>query len=100
MSFDALKAAQAYGNAMKSATQSKSGEETGLNFGALVQSSMGQTQNSLRQAEKMTQAGAMGQAELVDVVTAVSAAEIQLETVTAIRDQVVSAYQEILRMPI
>ena len=41
-----------------------------------------------------------GKAQLVDVVTAVSAAESSLETVMAIRDQVISAYQEIMRMPI
>ena len=48
----------------------------------------------------MTAAGAAGEAELIDVVTAVSAAEISLETVVAVRDEVVKAYQEILRMPI
>ena len=32
--------------------------------------------------------------------TAIAAAETQLQTVIAVRDQVISAYQEILRMPI
>jgi flagellar hook-basal body complex protein FliE len=41
-----------------------------------------------------------GKTELVDVVTAISAAEASLETVMAVRDQVISAYQEIMRMPI
>ena len=41
-----------------------------------------------------------GQAEMVDVVTAVSNAEMVLETVTTVRDRVISAYQEIMRMPI
>jgi flagellar hook-basal body complex protein FliE len=41
-----------------------------------------------------------GKAELVDVVTSISAAEASLETVMAVRDQVISAYQEIMRMPI
>ena len=36
----------------------------------------------------------------LEVPTAVSAAEITLETVVAVRDEVVKAYQEILRMPI
>ena len=48
----------------------------------------------------MTQASLTGQADLIDVATAVSAAEITLETVVAVRDEVVKAYQEILRMPI
>jgi flagellar hook-basal body complex protein FliE len=33
-------------------------------------------------------------------VTAIAAAETQMQTVIAVRDQVISAYQEILRMPI
>ncbi len=41
-----------------------------------------------------------GQGDIVDVVTAIAAAETQLQTVIAVRDQVISAYQEILRMPI
>jgi len=54
-------------------------------------------------AEAIEQLGALlcaVQAELVDVVTAVSAAQTSLETVMAVRDQVISAYQEIMRMPI
>jgi flagellar hook-basal body complex protein FliE len=43
---------------------------------------------------------AAGQANIVDVVTAIAAAETQLQTVIAVRDQVIQAYQEILRMPI
>jgi flagellar hook-basal body complex protein FliE len=34
------------------------------------------------------------------VVSAVSAAEVTLQAVTAVRDKAVGAYQEILRMPI
>jgi flagellar hook-basal body complex protein FliE len=34
------------------------------------------------------------------VVTAVTNAELTLETVVAVRDRVVQAYQDILRMPI
>jgi flagellar hook-basal body complex protein FliE len=41
-----------------------------------------------------------GQGSLIDVVTAVSSAEASLEQVMAVRDQVISAYQEIMRMPI
>ncbi|HTN41339.1 MAG TPA: flagellar hook-basal body complex protein FliE, partial [Asticcacaulis sp.] len=33
-------------------------------------------------------------------VTAVSSAETSLQAVIAIRDQVISAYQEVMRMPI
>ena len=41
-----------------------------------------------------------GKAGLADVITAVSSAENALNTVVAVRDKVISAYQEIIRMPI
>ncbi len=37
---------------------------------------------------------------VVDVVTAISQTEIAMETMVAIRDRVISAYEEIMRMPI
>lgn len=72
----------------------------GVDFGAMVMDAVGQTEASISNAENLTAQAATGQAELVDVVTAVAAAEVQLETVVAVRDQVIKAYQEILRMPI
>jgi flagellar hook-basal body complex protein FliE len=39
-------------------------------------------------------------ADLQQVVNAVTAAELTVQTVTAVRDRVISAYQEVLRMPI
>ena len=41
-----------------------------------------------------------GKGELADLVTAVSNAEVTLQSVVAVRDRVVSAYQDILKMPI
>ena len=56
------------------------------------------------EASKLGEASAMGaltkETSLVDVVTAVTNAEVALETAIAVRDRVISAYQEILRMPI
>jgi flagellar hook-basal body complex protein FliE len=44
--------------------------------------------------------GMAKEAELTDVVTAVSNAELTLQTVVTIRDRVIQAYQDIIRMPI
>ena len=41
-----------------------------------------------------------GRASLQDVVEAVTEAELSLQKMTAVRDRVISAYQEIMRMPI
>lgn len=69
-------------------------------FGAMVVNAVRETETGLAAAEAMTQQAAMGRADLVDVATAIAAAEVSLETVVTLRDQVVQAYQEILRMPI
>jgi len=53
-----------------------------------------------RAAELKASGAIQGKGDLVDVVTAVQAAEVSLETVVAIRDKVIAAYQEIMRMPI
>ena len=41
-----------------------------------------------------------GQGQHVDVVQSVNAAELTLDTVVAVRDKVVAAYQSIMNMPI
>ena len=41
-----------------------------------------------------------GGGNLTDVVTALSRAELTLQTATTIRDRVVQAYQDIIKMPI
>jgi flagellar hook-basal body complex protein FliE len=41
-----------------------------------------------------------GKANVVDMVTALSETEIAIESMVTIRDRVISAYEEIMRMPI
>ena len=55
---------------------------------------------SMKQGETMAARQVAGQANIVDVVSAVNQAEITLDTVVAVRDKVVQAYQSIMNMPI
>jgi flagellar hook-basal body complex protein FliE len=41
-----------------------------------------------------------GKANIVDMVTALSETEIAIESMVTVRDRVISAYEEIMRMPI
>lgn len=50
--------------------------------------------------ETQTQAMALGEADAHSVVQAMAEAEVALETAVTIRNRVVEAYQELLRMPI
>jgi flagellar hook-basal body complex protein FliE len=55
---------------------------------------------ALREGERQSLAAAAGKADLNDVVMAVGKAELTLQTVVSLRDRVIQAYQEVLRMPI
>jgi flagellar hook-basal body complex protein FliE len=55
---------------------------------------------TMKQGETMAARQVAGQANIVDVVGAVNQAEITLDTVVAVRDKVVQAYQTIMNMPI
>ena len=55
---------------------------------------------TMKQGETMAARQVGGQANIVDVVSAVNQAEITLDTVVAVRDKVVQAYQSIMNMPI
>lgn len=104
MTIDALKAAQAYANTARVAQNAPQTEQAAPtakpDFAALVENAVASTASSLNAAEKAGQAVAVGEASLVDVVTAVSAAEVSLEAAIAVRNRVIEAYQDILRMPI
>ncbi|TYC58633.1 flagellar hook-basal body complex protein FliE [Rhodobacterales bacterium] len=56
--------------------------------------------DKIKQGEAASIAGVDGQASVQQVVEAVMAAESSLQTAIAIRDKVVSAYQEVSRMTI
>jgi flagellar hook-basal body complex protein FliE len=43
---------------------------------------------------------ATGKANIVDVVTAVAETEVAVSALVSVRDKVVQAYEEIMRMPI
>lgn len=69
-------------------------------FAALLENSVAGAEAQLNNAEQLSAQAAVGKAELVDVVTAIAAAETSLETMLAVRDEVIRAYQDIMKMPI
>jgi len=73
--------------------------ETG-SFADLVKQVSEEAMKAGQVAEQKTEAAVQDKAELTDVVTAIANAEVTLQTVVAVRDRIISAYQEILRMPI
>lgn len=55
---------------------------------------------TMRESESTVEAGLVGNADSQSVVEALAATELAVQTAVAVRDKVVEAYQEILRMPV
>jgi len=72
----------------------------GPSFGDMVKTAVTDMQSSTKTAENLMTAQTQGKADMVDVVTAVASAQASLSTMMAVRDQVISAYQQIMSMPI
>jgi len=66
----------------------------------MVQSALRGVVQQSSAAEGLSMKAISGEANIQDVVSAVSQAELSLQTTLAVRDKVVAAYQEIMRMAI
>ena len=75
-------------------------ETGGSGFADMVRQAADDTVGALQKGEAASLQAVTGKADLSEVVTAVSNAEATLQTVAALRDRVIAAYQDILRMPI
>jgi len=104
MTIDALNAAKAYGNQLKlmqgPGNQSSSEETTSSPFMQMLKSAAEsvtnvETGNETKQLQSLT-----GNVELYNLTTSVANAELTLNTVVAIRDRVINAYNDIVKMSI
>lgn len=75
-------------------------ESAAPSFGAMVRDAIGSAIDTSRRSEQVSAQALVGRADLTDVVTAVNNAEMTLQTVVSIRDRMIEAYQEIIRMPV
>lgn len=98
MQFPSHIASQLYTNA-QAATKTGGGtapEGGETSFAALAAEFI----DSMRSNEETAKAGLVGKADAQAVVEALAATEIAVQTAVTVRDRVVEAYQEILRMPV
>jgi flagellar hook-basal body complex protein FliE len=110
MSIGTLDALSAYGRTMKTvsagfdapARPAAGAAPTGSDgqFGGLVEAMVADTASALRGAEQASIKQVAGKGDMIDVVTAIGAAENALHTVVAVRDRMVGAYNDIMRMQI
>ncbi len=91
-------AAQAYARV---AGNVASGVASGVEgFGDALGRALGRVVDAGHQADDQAMRAIRGEGNLTQVATAVSQAELALQTAVTVRDKVVQAYQEIMRMPI
>jgi flagellar hook-basal body complex protein FliE len=72
----------------------------GPSFSAMVKEAVGALSKTTHNADTQSQAAAVGKANMVDVVTAVAESEVAIDTLVSVRDKVIAAYDEIMKMPI
>jgi flagellar hook-basal body complex protein FliE len=96
---DPVAAASAYANSAKNAGKPGMGKEM-PSFSDVIKSSAQSAIKTMHAGESAQARAVTGNASLTDVVEAVTSAELTLQTVVAVRDKMLSAYQEIMRMPI
>ena len=98
-------AAQAYASLARltdAAGLAKAGGDSpgGVGFGALLKEALGAATQAGHKSDMQAQAVVAGKANMIDVVTAVAESEVAIDAVVAVRDKVISAYEDIMKMPI
>ena len=72
----------------------------GESFSEALTKTMAELKATLGTSETVARQAMLGQGDVQSVVEALTSAELAFETAVTVRDKVVEAYQEILRMPI
>ena len=96
-----ISGAAAYAAIQSSVTSPEPDTDTpGQSFGAALQGAITGLTDAGHAADAKSNEAMMGKGNLTDVVMAVSKAEMALQTSVAVRDRVISAYQDIMRMAV
>ncbi len=72
----------------------------GSGFGDALAEALGSVVDAGHQADAQSVRAISGSGDLTEVATAVSRAELALQTALTVRDKVVQAYQDVMRMSI
>ena len=72
----------------------------GPSFGDLLKDAIGNVMEGGKKSDAQTVAMASGKANVMDVVTAVAETDVKVSTLVSVRDKVIQAYEDIMKMPI
>ena len=96
-------AANAYASAariLETAGAGKGSEADGTSFGAVLKEALNGVLDTGRKSDAQTVAMASGKANVMDVVTAVAETDVAVSTLVSVRDKVIQAYEDIMKMAI
>jgi len=96
-------AANAYASAarmLETGGVPKSSETGDTSFGAVLKEALGGVLDSGRKSDAQTVAMASGKANVMDVVTTVAETDVAVSTLVSVRDKVIAAYEDIMKMAI
>jgi flagellar hook-basal body complex protein FliE len=69
-------------------------------FGDVLKQALTAVNDAGKKSDALSVASVQGKGNMVDVVTSVAETEVAINAVVAVRDRVIAAYEEIMRMPI
>src|ERR1700722_11609673 len=75
-------------------------QDSGPNFSALLKDAMNSVTATAQKGDAQAQAVANGKSNMIDVVTAVAETETTFQTLVSVRDKVIAAYEDVLKMQI
>ena len=75
-------------------------ESSAPNFSAVLKDVINAVSDAAQKSDAQAHAVATGKSNMVDVVTAVAETETAVQTLVSVRDKVIAAYEDILKMPI
>src|ERR1700710_2812964 len=78
----------------------KASDLGGQAFGAVLKDAIGSVLDAGRKSDAQSIAMASGKANVMDVVTAVAETDVAVSTLVSVRDRVIQAYEDIMKMPI
>jgi len=73
---------------------------TGTSFASVLKEAIASVNELGHKSDAQTRSMVSGKSNMVDVVTAVSETEVAIDAVVAVRDKVIAAYEDIMKMPI
>jgi flagellar hook-basal body complex protein FliE len=78
----------------------KGAETGGPSFSSVLKDAIGSVVDAGRKSDHQTVAMAAGKANVMDVVTAVAETDVAVSTLVSVRDKVIAAYEDIMKMSI